>query len=84
MVDPIAEITQFRGNLLVVVGTKDVVVAPQPEYGQKYLKYHGGATGSKSRLLVLDADHLLNILTDHQQPFEEALKESLSFLRNTL
>jgi dienelactone hydrolase len=84
LADPVAEISSFKGNLLVVVGIKDFIVAPQPHYGQKYLRYHKGSIGAKNKLLVLDADHMLNILTKDHSEYNKAVSISLDFLRDTL
>jgi len=54
--DPVAEITEYDGPLLVAVGSKDDVVYPQPASGQVLLDYHEG----EEELLVWDMDHVFN------------------------
>jgi dipeptidyl aminopeptidase/acylaminoacyl peptidase len=52
-VDPVAAIATYKGPLLVIVGTKDTVVTPQPAGGEIFLAYHDGP----EKLLVLPTDH---------------------------
>lgn len=52
-VNPAAEITRYKGPLLVAVGSLDNIVFPQPELGNNFLSYHPG----KHELLVLPMDH---------------------------
>jgi len=54
--DPVAEITEYDGPLLVAVGSKDDVVFPQPAAGQVLLDYHEG----DEELLVWPMDHVFN------------------------
>lgn len=56
-IDPVAEITRYKGPLLVAVGTKDVVVFPQPVAGQVLLDYHDGP----EELWVRPMDHSFNV-----------------------
>jgi uncharacterized protein len=55
-IDPVAEITEYDGPLLVAVGSKDDVVFPQPTAGQILLDYHEG----DEELLVWPMDHVFN------------------------
>ncbi|MET0574360.1 MAG: alpha/beta fold hydrolase [Mesorhizobium sp.] len=55
-IDPVAEITHYKGPLLVAVGTKDDVVFPQPASGQVLLDYHDGP----EELWVQPMDHVFN------------------------
>ncbi|MEM9010343.1 MAG: alpha/beta fold hydrolase [Pseudomonadota bacterium] len=50
-------IASYRGPLLVIVGSQDTVVAPQPASGQQLLDYHPGT----EELLVLDTDHVWQV-----------------------
>jgi dienelactone hydrolase len=54
--DPVAEIEEYDGPLLVAVGSKDDVVFPQPAAGQVLLDYHDG----DEELLVWEMDHAFN------------------------
>lgn len=55
-IDPVAEIGEYDGPLLVAVGTKDDVVFPQPIAGQILLDYHEGP----EELWVRPMDHVFN------------------------
>ncbi|RCW83069.1 alpha/beta hydrolase family protein [Phyllobacterium bourgognense] len=52
-IDPVAEIARYDGPLFVAAGTNDSVVAPQPQMGNLFLKYHEGI----EELWVRDMDH---------------------------
>lgn len=54
--DPVAEIAEYDGPLLVAVGTKDDVIFPQPAAGQVLLDYHDG----DEELIVWEMDHAFN------------------------
>lgn len=51
---PAAAIAGYEGPLMVIVGTKDTLVTPQPAAGQILLNYHPG----KQQLVVFDTDHV--------------------------
>jgi dienelactone hydrolase len=55
-VDPVAEIANYKGPLLVAVGSKDDIVFPQPAAGQVLLDYHDGP----EELWVRPMDHAFN------------------------
>jgi len=55
-IDPVAEIEDYDGPLLVAVGTNDDVVYPQPASGQVLLDYHEGP----EELWVRPMDHVFN------------------------
>jgi len=57
--DPVGAIAKYDGPLLVIVGTKDTVVTPQPYAGQVLLDYHDGPEG----LMVLPTDHAFDAFT---------------------
>lgn len=56
LIDPVAEISEYDGPLLVAVGSKDDVVFPQPAAGQVLLDYHEG----DEELIVWPMDHAFN------------------------
>jgi len=60
MVDPVAEISNYKGYLQVVVGLNDTTVYPQPECGQIFLRYHEGP----EEIYILDCDHMLDAFYD--------------------
>ncbi|WP_136657719.1 alpha/beta fold hydrolase [Nitratireductor sp. XY-223] len=51
---PAAAISAYEGPLMVIVGTKDTLVVPQPAAGQVLLNYHPG----KQQLVVFETDHV--------------------------
>lgn len=55
-IDPLAEITKYRNPLMVIVGSNDYIVWPQPAKGQMYMTYHKG----HEKLVNLNADHAFN------------------------
>lgn len=68
-VDPLARISHYPGPLLVIVGTRDDVVAPQPLSGQAYIANHDG----DGELLVLDTDHVFDAFVGSDMVDEMAL-----------
>ncbi|MEM7445739.1 MAG: alpha/beta hydrolase, partial [Pseudomonadota bacterium] len=58
-IDPVAEIAAYDGPLLVIVGSRDTVVFPQPASGNMFLRYHDGP----EELLLLDTDHVWDAFT---------------------
>jgi dienelactone hydrolase len=73
--DPVAAIAQYDGPLLVIVGTKDTVVTPQPAAGQLFLNYHTGEEG----LMVLETDHGFDAFTG-PATLDEMVGATLSFI----
>jgi len=59
VVNPVAEIAAYDGPLLVIVGSRDTVVFPQPQSGAQFLRYHDGP----EELLLLDTDHVWDAFT---------------------
>jgi len=63
-------VAQYDGPMLVIVGEKDTVVAPQPASGQSLLDYHEG----EEKLMVFDTGHVWGafvgpeMLMDHVMP----------------
>ncbi len=51
---PAAAVTGYPGPLLVIVGSKDTLVTPQPGAGQVLLNYHPG----EEKLVMFDTDHV--------------------------
>lgn len=80
-VDPIAEITQYQGPLMPVVGINDTIVTPQPQAGQLFLTYH---PGENEMLVELDADHVFDILSEGPDNLDEAIAWALAWLSTTL
>ncbi len=81
LVNPVAAMSTVKRPLLVVVGLRDVDVAPQPHNGQVYLNYHEGA----ELLVPVDGDHLFDVMTD-QGPavMDDVIAWSLAWLQQTL
>ncbi len=51
---PAGAVADYPGPLLVIVGSKDTVVTPQPSAGQILLNYHPG----EEKLVVFETDHV--------------------------
>lgn len=79
VVDPVAEITAFKGPLLVIVGLTDIIVSPQPQSGEIYLAYHPG----DEALVQLDADHMFDCLA-RPEKVDEAICATVAWLDKTL
>lgn len=77
LVDPVAEIASYGGPLLVLVGERDTTVTPQPQAGQVFLDYHEG----EEQLVVLDGDHVFDVLAERPEIIDEALAWSLAWLQ---
>ncbi|MBK8047823.1 MAG: alpha/beta fold hydrolase [Anaerolineales bacterium] len=58
--DPTAAIAEVKDPLMVIVGTRDATVTPQPYYGELFLTYHDGP----EQLVTVDSDHVFNVVTD--------------------
>ncbi|MBZ9939082.1 alpha/beta fold hydrolase [Mesorhizobium sp. BR1-1-16] len=58
-VDPVAAITRYKGPLFVIVGTKDIIVTPQPAAGEIFLTYHDGP----EKIMILPTDHGFDAVT---------------------
>ncbi len=78
-VDPVAEITDYDGPLLVAVGTRDDVVFPQPASGQVLLDYHDGV----EELLVWPMDHAFNAL-ENTETVDRLIVATGEFIRKHL
>ncbi len=79
-VDPVAAITSYSGPMLVVVGSRDTTVFPMPQQGEIFLKYHEG----EEALLVLDGDHVFDVLATGPEVLDEAIFSSLAWFMVTL
>ena len=77
LVDPVAEIASYGGPMMVIVGERDTTVTPQPQAGQVFLNYHVGA----EELVVLDGDHVFDVLSERPEIIDEALTWSLAWLQ---
>ena len=78
LVDPVAEVANFGGPLLAIVGSRDTTVTPQPHAGQVFLDYHDGAEA----LVVLDGDHIFDVLVgDVTEVIDSALAYSLAWIQ---
>ncbi len=77
LVDPVAEIANYAGPLLAITGARDTTVTPQPHAGQVFLDYHEGAEA----LVVLDGDHIFDVLAGATEVIDEALAYSLAWLQ---
>jgi len=78
-IDPVAEMAKYAGPLFVAIGTKDTVVAPQPQMGKLFTKYHEGI----EELWIRDMDHGFNKETSAVM-IDEMAKATLAFLRKGL
>lgn len=79
-VDPVAAITSYANPLLVIVGARDTTVFPQPQQGQAYVNYHEG----DEAMVVLDGDHVFDVLATGPDVLDAAIFNSLAWLLNTL
>lgn len=79
-VDPVAAITGYSNPLLVIVGSRDTTVYPQPLQGQIFLNYHEG----EEALLLLDGDHVFDVLATGPEVVDLAIFNSLAWFNNTL
>ena len=73
---PIAAVAGYDGPLLVIVGSQDTTVAPQPASGQVLLDYHDGV----EKLAVFDTDHVWSAFTGPAVLDEKMLPETLAWL----
>ncbi|SFK26018.1 alpha/beta hydrolase family protein [Celeribacter neptunius] len=73
--DPVAAVAQYDGPLLLMVGSKDTIVGPQPEMGERFANYHPGATEMK----IYPMDHSFNVFTD-ASTLDQMLVETVSWL----
>ncbi|WP_143492056.1 hypothetical protein [Pseudomonas sp. B28(2017)] len=74
--DAAAEITHYKGALLVAVGTDDDIVSPQPTLGKSFIRYHPG----EHELLVRPMDHAFNMTKDEKQ-IDELISMTATFVK---
>ncbi|WP_283180802.1 alpha/beta hydrolase family protein [Pseudomonas svalbardensis] len=74
--DAAAEITHYKGPLLVAVGTNDDIVFPQPTLGKSFISHHPG----KHELLVRPMDHAFNMTEDEKQ-IDELISTTATFVK---
>ncbi|MEM7302039.1 MAG: alpha/beta fold hydrolase [Pseudomonadota bacterium] len=73
----VAAITGYSGPLLVIVGTKDTLVSPQPGSGQVLLKYHEG----EEKLAVFDTDHVWDAFSGPKTIDDKMVPTTLEWLQ---
>ncbi len=73
---PIAAVSGYPGPLLVIVGSEDTTVAPQPASGQVLLDYHDG----KESLAVFETDHVWGAFSGPAVLDEKMLPTTLEWL----
>lgn len=78
-VDPVAEIANYKGPLLVAVGSKDDIVFPQPASGQVLLDYHDGP----EELWVRPMDHVFNAFQGVEQ-VDELIGKTGDFIAQSM
>jgi hypothetical protein len=73
---PIAAVADYAGPLLVIVGSQDTTVWPQPASGQVLLDYHDGA----EKLAVFETDHVWGAFSGPAILDEKMLPTTLEWL----
>lgn len=79
LINPVAEIVSYDGPLLVVSGSKDDLVFPQPEVSNLFIKYHRGV----DRLLQQDSGHIFDLF-ERQDKVLEIIDATLEWFLITL
>lgn len=74
-ITPAAEISRYRGPLLLAIGLQDAYVTPQPASANALLKYHPGY----HELWSQDVDHGFNI-TKSDKNYNELLDDTARFI----
>lgn len=74
-IDPVAEFAHYPGPVLVVVGTRDASVTPQPAMGQLFLTYHRGP----GELSVRPMDHAFNVF-ENAATVDDVIAATIAFL----
>ena len=70
-------IANYPGPLLVIVGKKDKVVAPQPASGQMLLNYHSG----KEALKVFDTNHIWDVFSSSDTLDHKMIPTTVKWLK---
>lgn len=78
-IDPVAEISKYKGPLLVAVALKDMIVWPEPQMGNLYIDAHKG----KSELFTVDADHVFNAFVG-TDVLDAAIAKNIAWFHDTL
>lgn len=73
---PAAAIAEYEGPLLVIVGSRDTTVTPQPFAGQILLDYHAGI----EKLAVFDTDHVWDAFVGPATIDEKMVPTTLEWL----
>ena len=58
--DPVGAISGYPGPVMVIVGSNDELITPQPEMGQTVLEARGNAADD---LVLMEMDHVFNVFT---------------------
>ncbi len=75
--DPIAALAPVAAPLLVIVGSKDTTVTPQPQMGAVLTRYHQGP----SELAIVDTDHSFGAFEGTER-LDEMIDKTLGWLAN--
>jgi hypothetical protein len=78
-INPVAEIGKYENPLMVIVGSNDIIVWPQPAKGQAYLTYHNGP----EKLVNLNADHAFDYWAGPEK-LDDAIYWGIAWFINTL
>lgn len=73
--DPVAAMAPVDDPLLVIVGTNDTIVQPQPQMGRLFTKYHSGP----SELFVLETGHAFGAL-ENAKTLDAMVEKTLTWL----
>jgi len=79
LINPVAEIVSYDGPLLVVSGSKDDLVFPQPEVSNLFTMYHKGV----ERLLQQDSGHIFDLF-ERKDKVLEIIEATLEWFLITL
>ncbi|MDD7909703.1 alpha/beta hydrolase [Pseudovibrio exalbescens] len=77
---PTAAISGYTGPLLVVMGDRDEVIAPQPYPGKAWMNYHHG----DEALIILDTDHVWSAMEGPALIDEQLMPEITAWLGTAL
>lgn len=75
---PAGAIAGYPGPLLVIVGSKDTLVKPQPAAGQILLDYHPGT----EKLIEFDTDHVWDAFVGPETLDSKMLPATMEWLRS--
>ncbi len=76
---PAGAVTAYPGPMLVIVGSRDTLVAPQPGAGQILLNYHEGP----EKLELFDTDHVWDAFSGPTTLDEKMIPATLDWLAAT-